>query len=344
MTENALWALGASSIVVSGGGSLSGEVSGCGRHLLGCTLTLAQDNWAELMVVDARSGASMSDAQIFDGIAYGEGLRITAEYILTVTDGRTPYRLVGFNIQDAAADDQPGLVEGLVALDDGLGFPPAEVALKVIGASHSSDLEDDKGGGLILPPSLVEGAEVLTLDGALPVQELQIGDMVITRDAGAQALRWISRVEVSSAQMAATPGFRPVRFATNSMGPGRPSRDTMLPPSHRVLIRNARAAVLFGEREVLAAAQHLINDATILPAKDLGGIVYFHLLFDDHQIVYADGLEVESLPPGRDVLMMIPEAEKADLIARMPELPSKARSQQPGKRRQLKYWEAAAMA
>jgi len=343
MTENALWALGASSIAVSGGVSLSGDRSGSGRHLLGRTLTLSGKNWAELMVVDARSGATMSDRQIFDGIAYGEGLRIAAEYILTLAEGENRYRLVGFNIQDGGGDDQPGLVEGLVFLDDGLGFPPTDVALKVVAASESAEGGGDDAGALVAPPSFVEGCEVLTLDGALPVQELQIGDMVITRDAGAQPLRWISRVTVSAAQMAATPSLRPVLFLANSMGPDRPHRATMLPPGHRVLIRNARAAVLFGEKEVLAAAQHLINDTTITRA-DVQGVVYFHLLFDDHQIVYADGLEAESLPPGRDALGMISEAEKADVFAHMPHLPTKATSQQPGKRRQLKYWEAAAMA
>lgn len=347
MSHNSVWALGASGVQISGGVSLNSGPAGGGRHLKGHTITLGDDHWVKLVVVDAHGRQDATGHQVFDGIAYGDGLRIAAEYVVTVTDGHTPYRLVGFRIHDAAKHapmpGQPDTIEGLVILDDGLGQPPTGIALIVVAASENIDAAGFDADAFVAPPSFTHGTEILTLDGSLAVQELQIGDMVITRDAGAQPLRWIGRVEVSTARLAAMPELRPVRLSPHSLGPQQPGREVLLPPDHRILIRNARAAVLFGEKEVLATASHLINDATITRATDIESLIYFHLLLDDHHIIYAEGLEAESLPPGHDALSAIPQAVRDDISILMPDLPKKAASG-PGPRRHLKYWEAAAMA
>lgn len=347
MSHNSVWALGASGVQISGGGSLNSESAGGGRHLKGHTITLSNEHWVELVVVDARGGQDRAGHQVFDGIVYGDGLRVAAEYVVTVTDGHTPYRLVGFRIQDTAKHaplpGQPCTIEGLIILDDGLGRPPTGIALIVVAASENIDTAGFDADAFVAPPSFTHGTEILTVDGGLPVQELQIGDMVITRDAGAQPLRWIGRVEVSTAHMTATPELRPVRLLPHSLGPEQPSREVLLPPNHRILIRNARAAVLFGEKEVLATASHLINEATITRATDIESLIYFHLLLNDHHIIYAEGLEAESLPPGHDALAAIPQAVRDSISDLMPDLPKKAASG-PGPRRHLKYWEAAAMA
>lgn len=350
MSRNSLWALGASGVAISGGVSLSGGCAGGGRHLKGHTITLSDDGWVELVAVDARGQQDLTGDQVFDGIVYGDGLRIAPEYIVTVSDGHTPYRLVGFRLVEGlgskgtCAPERSGTIEGLVVLDDGLGLPPTGVALIVTAATEEISLAEFGTDEFAAPPSFTHGAEILTLDGGLPVQELQIGEMIVTRDAGAQPLRWIGRFEVSPSCLATMPELRPVRLSAHSLGPQRPARDVLLPPDHRILIRNARAAVLFGEKEVLATASHLINEATITRATDVEHLVYFHLLLDDHHIIYADGLEAESLAPGHDTLAAIPEAARAGLTTLLPDLPEKAPVGPGTYRRHLKYWEAAAMA
>lgn len=53
------------------------------------------------------------------------------------------------------------------------------------------------------------------------------------------------------------------------------------PPQHRVLVRDIRAQLMFGEEEVLVAAKDLINDVTIY-RREGGDVEYFHILFDHH--------------------------------------------------------------
>lgn len=138
-------------------------------------------------------------------------------------------------------------------------------------------------------PCFVVGTRILTPDGEVAIETLQPGDMVITRDRGAQPIRWIGQRRVP-----AEGSFAPIHIAENALGRHRALR---LSPLHRVLIRDARAELYFGETEVLVAARDLVNDHTIRPVE--GGMVdYVHMLFDQHEVVYSEGLETESFLPG----------------------------------------------
>ncbi len=138
-------------------------------------------------------------------------------------------------------------------------------------------------------PCFVAGTRIRTPAGEVAVEDLRPGDLVMTLDHGAQPLRWTGRRRVEAQGRLA-----PVRIAAGTFG----SHGTLLvSPQHRILIRDGLAGVLFGEEEVLVAAKDLVDKRRVRQASG-GTVVYVHLLFDRHQVIFAEGLATESFLPG----------------------------------------------
>lgn len=156
-----------------------------------------------------------------------------------------------------------------------------------------------------------EGAPILTPDGYRPVETLEVGDRVITRDRGAQPLLWVGAREVSGLGAMA-----PVRFAPGALGNPWAFR---VSPNHRILIKGPAADLTMGTPEVLVPAKHLVNDHSIRPAP-CESVTYHHFLFEGHEIVDVAGALAESLHPGAEALDMLGEVARAEVLALFPEL------------------------
>ncbi|WP_426031737.1 Hint domain-containing protein [Cypionkella sp. TWP1-2-1b2] len=163
------------------------------------------------------------------------------------------------------------------------------------------------------------GTLVLTALGKVAVEDLMVDDLVLTRDNGFQPIRWIGRRDLSAAELAAAPQFNPVRITQGALGRGLPERDMQVSPQHRMLINTPRAELLFGEPEVLAAAIHLIGMPGITRAAPKR-ISYVHILFDEHQLVCADGAWSESFQPGQHTLAGLETGQRQEIIALFPQL------------------------
>lgn len=160
-------------------------------------------------------------------------------------------------------------------------------------------------------PCFVAGTRIRTDRGEVPVQMLRTGDLVETRDNGLQPIRWIGHRTV-----AAKGRFAPVVIECGTMG----LHDTLvLSPQHRVLVSHHMAELLFGEDEVLVAAKDLVNQCSIW-VREGGEVDYFHLLFDEHQIIWSEGLQTESFHPGPVTLSGFDDAVKEELFALFPDL------------------------
>ena len=118
------------------------------------------------------------------------------------------------------------------------------------------------------------------------IEHLKVGDMVLTRDDGAQTVRWIGRTT-----MRAVGDFAPIVISKGTLNN---ENDLTVSPNHRLFIYQRVDEVGAGRSEVLVKAKHLINGSTV--TRQNGGFVdYFQLLFDDHQIIFAEGIAAESL-------------------------------------------------
>jgi hypothetical protein len=160
-------------------------------------------------------------------------------------------------------------------------------------------------------PCFVAGTLIRTPEGDVPVETLQPGDLVTTRDHGPQPLRWIG-----SRSVRAEGEFAPILIRAGSFGT---HRDLMVSPQHRILLRDAYAELLFGEGEVLVAAKDLLNGGSI--SRQFGGdVTYVHLLFDQHQVIYSEGLTTESFLPGPQTAELFEQPVLQEIYALFPEL------------------------
>lgn len=141
-----------------------------------------------------------------------------------------------------------------------------------------------------IPDCFVRGTMIETDRGEIAIEALEAGDLVRTADSGFQPIRWIGSVRVKAKNSKA-----PILFRKGTIGN---TRDLLLSPAHRVLLQGLQSEVLFGKGEILAAAQSLVNDSTIIRQRIDSKVDYFHLLFDKHQIIFSNGAATESYHPG----------------------------------------------
>ncbi len=150
----------------------------------------------------------------------------------------------------------------------------------------------------------VRGTRILTPDGERPIEDLRPGDLVTTRDNGAQPIRWIG-----FSRAAARGTLAPVRLARGALGRGLPRRDLLVSRQHRMLLCSPVVERMFGTKEVLVPAIKLLG-LTGASVEDTGRSVdYFHLLTDRHEIIFAEGAPSETLLTGPEARhAMGPEA------------------------------------
>ncbi len=164
------------------------------------------------------------------------------------------------------------------------------------------------------------GAMITTPRGQVPVEQLIVGDLVITADNGLQVIRWIGRKRMTGARMQAFPELRPIRIRKDAFGSGLPDRDMWVSPQHRMLVSSDRTLLEHGEREVLVPAKGLLNDLSITVDYGIRQTEYIHILFDKHEIVFANGAATESFHPGTISLSAIEDGSRKELFEIFPEL------------------------
>lgn len=160
------------------------------------------------------------------------------------------------------------------------------------------------------PPCFVAGTRISVPGGMARVEDLTVGDLVLTQDHGAQPVRWIGQRTVPGRGV-----FAPVRISAGALGD---HGDVLVSPQHRIVLSDWRAQVYLGEDEVLCPAHALINGDTIHRAP-CDEVTYVHLMFDAHEIILAEGLATESFLPGA-YLCHETSALRQEIIAIFPEL------------------------
>ena len=229
---------------------------------------------------------------------------------------------------------------GVLHLETGGGLLTPKVHVTVPMSQEQFDLflsnqnEYLNGGTFTFPGAIVcfaRGTLILTTRGEVAVEELRENDMVITRDRGAQPLRWIGSVQIGTATVEIPLNLRPIRISAGSLGKNSPAQDLIVSPQHRILVRSRIAQRMFGTGEVLVAAKQLLQVDGIDIATDLAEVEYFHLLFDQHEVVISNGAETESLYTGPEALKSVGRQAVQEIFLLFPELRQRDYSPEPAR-------------
>ncbi len=233
------------------------------------------------------------------------------DYTFTVTAGDgTVYRVAVIDVDLNNDNDLSDAGEDGYYLVFPDGIPPVGQNYTVNGITdNSTSIPHATLGATIV--CFAKGTRISTPDGTRNIEELQAGDLVFTRDMGPQRLIWTGSREVE-----AQGDFAPIVISAGALGN---DRDLIVSPQHRILLSGWQAELHFGEAEVLVKAKDLVDGDRIY--RRAGGTVsYHHILFDRHQIVFAEGALAESLHVGPQAISALERGPQQELLKLFPNL------------------------
>ncbi|WP_207906093.1 Hint domain-containing protein [Primorskyibacter sedentarius] len=161
------------------------------------------------------------------------------------------------------------------------------------------------------------GTLIETPSGDFPVEELSVGDLVTTANRGAQPVRMIVARCLGFPEDDAE--LKPIEFKPGSLGNGLPRRALCVSPQHRILLCNNAAQEAFGLGECLVPAKALTHLPGIRKKIGCRSVTYYHLVFDQHEIVFSEGAPTESMFLGPMACQSLPSECQRELSMIFPD-------------------------
>jgi len=235
--------------------------------------TLSLDGFEGFSKIDVGADAGIT---LIAGVGWLEGLGL---------DGPT---LTGFKLGDTivvanAASYVSG--HGIVAATvDGMTATIALDALPTNGLAFTTVSNNVTGTYVeITAPCFCAGTRIRTPRGNVPVEDLAIGDEVVTAFAGIQRIKWIGRRSYEGRFIAGNVKALPVCLKAGAIAEGIPARELWVSPDHAIC-----------EGGVLIHAWRLINGVSIVQVEAVERVEYFHVELEGHHVLFAEDCPAES--------------------------------------------------
>jgi hypothetical protein len=120
----------------------------------------------------------------------------------------------------------------------------------------------------------LKGTMIRTVHGDKKIEDLLVGDRIPTVFGGEASIKSIIHRRFGTA----------VRIARSALGPDLPNKDLYVSSPHALLIDGT-----------LVAAGNLLNGTTITEPFDYGDFESFDIVFERHNVIYANGAPCETL-------------------------------------------------
>ncbi len=127
------------------------------------------------------------------------------------------------------------------------------------------------------------GTLISTDRGDVAVEDLVIGDHVVTAAGASRPIKWIGQRSYGGRFLIGRRDLLPVCFKAGSLGDALPRRDLLVSPKHAMFIDG-----------VLIPAEHLINGVSVVQLEQVDSVSYFHVELESHDVLLAEGAPSES--------------------------------------------------
>lgn len=235
-----------------------------------------------------------------DGTVYTAGTSVQTSYDLINT--ATGHKLTSIHFDGDGY--QQGPVHGMVSTVPLV--PGLDYTFDVERTSHTQPNAYDDYVACFCTGTVIE-----TANGPVVVESLKAGDLIQTADDGLQPLSWVGSRTVQGAG-----AFAPVRLQQGYLGL---ARDLWVSQQHRILFEGLQTQLMFASDGAFIAAKHLC-DGQNAKIVELPEVTYFHLMFAQHQVVFANGIASESFLPELAGLYGLGTDAMTELTTLFPEL------------------------
>jgi hypothetical protein len=154
-----------------------------------------------------------------------------------------------------------------------------------------------------------KGTLILTAEGNRPVEDLRVGDEVITNDHGPMPITWISHS--TRCWPGSSDSEKPIQIKSGALGHGYPLRDLVVSPQHKMLIHEASVE----HEEVLAPAKGLTQLPGVRVMQGKQDVTYYHVMLEGHGLLVAEGSLSESFYPGKQAQRTLSISKRISLAS-----------------------------
>ncbi len=264
---------------VSAGGTTTGTVVGSGGYEY-----VSSGGTADGIAVNSAGKLEIFAGGSANGINLGQGGAIELPSLVYVSGGTAILN---------SSTDVLTIVEGVHSAHyqlsgDYTGEYFHVSAFQQFAAAISFAGEVGGGAGTLItvddtPPCYCRGTRVLTDRGDIAVEDLAIGDHVISHTGKSRPIHWIGRRSYAGRFVAGNRNLLPVRIRAGALAEHVPVRDLFVSPQHALYIEG-----------VLIPAWVLVNGDSITQPEAVETVEYFHIELESHDVILAEGAPAES--------------------------------------------------
>jgi hypothetical protein len=168
----------------------------------------------------------------------------------------------------------------IVTIHDG----PETFSLNIVPSNESFHLSSVDGSlALTATPCFCSGTRIRTDQGEVAVEDLAIGDRVITLSGEAVPVKWLGRRTYRQPYPENSADIIPILICRNALGPNLPKRDLYVSPLHAMYLA-----------DVLVPAGLLVNGRSIRACPEMPAVQYVHIELERHDVIFAEGAPSET--------------------------------------------------
>lgn len=139
------------------------------------------------------------------------------------------------------------------------------------------------------------GTFVQTALGLRPIERLSAGEELEFRDGSRSKLLHLHSAHFTRKELRNTPELQPILVPPMALGAAAPRRPILMSRDIHLLAQGRMIQRFGAGDKILIPAGSMIGSKGIEPVIPDGGITYYHLLVEDHKLILAEGLVVDTM-------------------------------------------------